>query len=173
MPPDYALTDHGINMLGRGISLPSWATDFSSWKGQRVLDVGAGGGALVRELRSQDVDAFGFDIVSKTFKESRGRGPNDHFFVATATALPLAADSFFAATSAWSVFYYWDRGTGPTLTRQAIEELARVVQPGGELRLFGVDPKAYRVIESIPSVAMRHREGAVRGVYPALSLTVA
>ncbi len=165
-----ALTDKGIADLGRGLPLPGWATDFSDWKAKRVLDVGAGGGAVVRELISQGVHAVGIDTTDETFKAS-GVENDGHFVVADAAKLPFSPDDFDAALSAWSVFYYVDRGEEGQ-TRTYLAELCRVVKSGGELRLFGVDPKAYDVMLRYPQLRMRRSAPEDRGSYPVVSLAV-
>jgi len=69
--------------------------------------------------RTKGIDAYGFDIVSETFKKA-GVKPNDHFVQASADRIPMADGTFDAATSNWSVFYYFERRFG----RVSIEEVA-------------------------------------------------
>ena len=166
-----ARTDKGSSDLGRGLSLPRGATDFGSWRGKRVIDSGAGGGSFVRELRAQGVDAYGFDIVSETFKKA-GVKPNDHFVQASADRIPMADGTFDAATSNWSVFYYFERGAGERKTTAYLAELSRVVKPGGEIRLFGVDPRATDVIRRFGRVSIEEVAPESRGTIPFVRLRV-
>lgn len=169
--PSVALTDKGTSQLGRGLPLPPGATDFRGWRGKRVIDSGAGGGSFVRELRSQGVDAYGFDIVSDSFKKA-GVKRNDHFVQASADRIPMGPGTFDAATSNWSVFYYFERGVGDRKTATYLAELSRVVKPGGEIRLFGVDPRAVDVIRRFGKVTVEEVAPATHGSIPFVRLRV-
>lgn len=166
-----ALTDKGLAGLTRDLRVPSWATEFGAWKSKRVLDAGAGGGTFVRELRASGVDAYGIDIVADTFKKA-GVKHNDHFVQADVARIPMADRTFDAACSNWSVFYYFDRFEGETRTAKFLAEMARVVKPGGELRLFGVDPRAAAVIMRSGLVHIEKQAAEVSGVIPVMLLRV-
>jgi hypothetical protein len=166
-----ALTDGGAAKLGRDLKLPGWATQFDAWRGKRVLDAGAGGGSFVRELRQNGVEAYAVDITADTFKKAGIRN-NDHFVQAIADKLPMANKTFDAACSNWSVFYYYERRDGDALTTKYLGELTRVVKSGGEIRLFGVDPRAAAVIGRSPSVRIEQATQEVSGVVPVIKLRV-
>lgn len=169
--PSVALTDKGIGGLARDLRVPSWATEFGAWKNKRVLDAGAGGGSFVRELRASGVDAYGIDVVAETFKKA-GVKHNDHFVQADIGHIPMADRTFDAACSNWSVFYYFDRFDGEARTARFLGELARVVKQGGELRLFGVDPRAAAVIARSGLVRVERQVAEVSGVIPVMLLRV-
>lgn len=162
----YALTDFGASNLGRGMPLPRWATDFGALKGKRVIDVGAGGGQFVRELKDAGVDAYGIDLHTEKFIEA-ALPSNDHFVQASASQLPLRDAAFDVAYSNWSVFYY---APNETIVRDSFRELARVVKPGGEIRLMGVDPKALRQLAEVPELRIIEKTPEDRGAIPALRL---
>jgi ubiquinone/menaquinone biosynthesis C-methylase UbiE len=166
-----ALTDKGISQLGRGMHLPPWATDFSGWAGFRVIDVGAGGGAVVRELISLGIKAVGIDRTGESF-QAAGVANQEIFKVADAANLPFPSNDFDAALSAWSVFYYISRGE-EAKARVFLTELCRVVKSQGELRLFGVEPRAYNVFAQSSLVTIEREAPLDRGCYPVVSLKVA
>ncbi|MBL8941811.1 MAG: class I SAM-dependent methyltransferase [Myxococcales bacterium] len=170
-PSGFALTDGGVRRLSRDLPLPTWATEFGAWKNKRVLDAGAGGGTFVRELRDSGVDAYGIDLVADTFKKA-GIKHNDHFVQASVDRIPMADRAFDAACSNWSVFYYFDRIEGEVRTAKFLAEMVRVVKAGGEIRLFGVDPRAAAVIARSGMVRVERTAAEVSGVVPVMLLRV-
>jgi ubiquinone/menaquinone biosynthesis C-methylase UbiE len=97
--------------------------------GDRVLDLGCGTGALLRELVLQGEPARlrGVDLSPAMLAQARATLPGAVSLVAgDAVALPLAASSVDVVVSG-SSFHFWaqpDRG---------LEEIRRVLRPGGRL----------------------------------------
>lgn len=104
-------------------------------QGQRVLDVGCGTGQPAAELaRARDVDVVGITISSEQVATAaelgRTSGLSDRlsFQLTDVTELPFDADSFDAAWLFESLPHIDDR-------LGALEQVARVVKPGGRIAL--------------------------------------
>ena len=99
--------------------------------GDVVLDVGCGAGAAVRAAARTGAQAIGVDPSPAMVRTARRRSDgvaNVRFVDGDAAHLPLDDDS---VTIAWAIatFHHWpDRRAG-------LEELRRVLRPGGRLLL--------------------------------------
>jgi 2-polyprenyl-3-methyl-5-hydroxy-6-metoxy-1,4-benzoquinol methylase len=168
-PKDYTgvfQTDKGLAELGRDLALPRRVTDLSALRGKDVVDIGGGGGQLVRELREVGARAHAVDLQAGAFR-ARGLKNNDHFIQGDATQLPIASGSQDVAYSNWSVFYY--EKDSEILTR-ALSEVSRVLRPGGEARLVGVDPATLRLLDRVPELEVVSEAPMLHGISPALVL---
>ena len=108
---------------------------------EAVLEIGFGGGALLAAIAAQtEGDVIGIDIseaaVARVRRRFRGF-PQVRVALASAQALPLEDGSVDAAVSVNSL-YFWPDATG------ALNELARVVRPGGRLVLCFEPPEELR-----------------------------
>ncbi|HEU5003131.1 MAG TPA: methyltransferase domain-containing protein [Actinomycetota bacterium] len=106
--------------------------------GERILDVGCGPGFYVAELIERVGPAgavVGVDLSANMLalaaRRCEGR-PHVAFSRAPATSLPLADASFDAALSVQVLEFVEDVGA-------ALEELRRVLRPGGRLVVWDVD----------------------------------
>jgi arsenite methyltransferase len=105
-------------------------------RGRRVLDAACGSGAsallLAREL---GCDVVGVDLGARAIEQASARaaalGARARFAVGDAETLPFPAAAFDVAFSECSLCLFEDK-------RRAIEELARVVRPGGAIALADV-----------------------------------
>jgi SAM-dependent methyltransferase len=114
------------NFMGRySVRLAPLFADFAGVEaGQRVLDVGAGTGALTSELVRRGADASAAD-PSPTFVASlRERLPNVGVHEAGAEELPWPDESFDAALAQLVLTFMRDAPAG-------LAEMRRVVRPGG------------------------------------------
>jgi SAM-dependent methyltransferase len=100
----------------------------------RVLEVGFGGGRLLRDLASlTGADVFGVDISRGAVERLRRRlGARASLYEGTAERLPLGNGSVDKAVSLNSL-YFWPS------PEAAFAELARVLRPGGRL-VLGFEP---------------------------------
>jgi len=96
--------------------------------GSRVLDLGCGTGLVSARLVAAGCIVTGVDPSEAMLAHARSRVPGATFVLASAEKLPFDADSFDAATCA-QAFHWFDQ-------RRALEELQRVVRPGGTLAVW-------------------------------------
>ncbi len=94
----------------------------------RVLDLGCGTGIVSARLSAAGCLVTGADPSEPMLAYARSHVPQAKFVVATAEHLPFEACAFDAATCA-QAFHWFDQ-------RRALEELARVVRPGGTLAVW-------------------------------------
>lgn len=104
--------------------------------GERILEVGFGGGALLRALGAAGGAPVGVDASAEMVRRARKRGFSA--FEGEADTLPLPDVSVDKAVSVNSI-YFW-----PDLAA-ALAELARVVRRGGKLVLCFQSPEAVRI----------------------------
>ena len=97
----------------------------------RLLDVGCGTGAAVREAASFVSRAVGLDLAPRMIDEARRLAvdlPNAEFEVGDSEALPFADAEFTAVLCSTSIHHYPDPG-------KAVAEMARVLAPGGRIAI--------------------------------------
>ena len=105
---------------------------FAAWIGgvRRLLDIGTGEGQLARLASRQGVDlVVGVDPTDAQLAAAVARGGPPEFGMASAEALPFADESFDGAV-ACLVFEHIEG------FREAIAEVARVLEPGGRFLFF-------------------------------------
>ncbi|MBI4510532.1 MAG: class I SAM-dependent methyltransferase [Deltaproteobacteria bacterium] len=104
--------------------------------GARILDVGCGGGHVLRALaeRRTDIRLFGIDLSPGQVARARARtaalGKRVEITRGSALSLPFSEDSFDVVLSVASVKHWPDPHAG-------LSECVRVLRPGG--RLFVVE----------------------------------
>jgi SAM-dependent methyltransferase len=96
--------------------------------GERVLEIGFGGGGLLRMMRMAGAQVAGVDVSEAMVRRLRGFDVH----VASAERLPFGEARFDSAVSLNSL-YFWPDPHG------AFAEIARVVRPGGVL-VIGFEP---------------------------------
>ena len=114
------------NFMGRySVRLAPVFADFAGIEaGQRVLDVGAGTGALTSELVRRGAEAAAADPSPSFVAALERRLPDVDVRAATAEELPWPDESFDAALAQLVLTFMSDAPAG-------IEEMRRVVRPGG------------------------------------------
>lgn len=99
-------------------------------EGDRLLDVGCGGGHISRLIADwrPDLEVVGLDLspqqIARAQKAGDGYGQRLSYVVGSATALPFADGSFDALISVGSIKHWPDRLLG-------LSECVRVLRPGG------------------------------------------
>jgi SAM-dependent methyltransferase len=93
-------------------------------RGQRVLDVGCGPGALIAELVQRGADVSAVDPSQQFVEAARARYPSADVREAAAEDLPFADDEF-DATLAQLVVHFMDDPV------RGLREMARVTRDGG------------------------------------------
>ena len=96
---------------------------------EKILDVGCGGGWLVRELASRAPKGrvVGMDISDEMLAHARGasaNAPNAEFILGSVDAIPRESNSFDKVISVESSYYWPDPAAG-------VREIFRVLRPGG------------------------------------------
>jgi hypothetical protein len=93
--------------------------------GRDVLDVGCGGGALVRELAARGAHAIGLEISERQLGQARDHGVGE-FVVGRAEELPLQTDSLDVVLFMRSLHHVPE-----SLMLPALADARRVLRPGG------------------------------------------
>ncbi len=127
--PRYDLMNR-IMTLGMDIGWRRTAAALAQPRGARALDVGAGTGDFVRELRragaGQVVGAdFSMEMV-QVARRKLGAGPDISWLIADALRLPFPDQTFDCVTNAFLLRNLVDLPAG-------LREMARVLKPGGRL----------------------------------------
>ncbi|GAB3427518.1 class I SAM-dependent methyltransferase [Flindersiella endophytica] len=115
--------------------------------GAAVLDAGCGPGRILRLIAGKrtDLDLHGVDLAQGMITEAEaaaeraGLAGRMSFTRADLADLPYADDSFDLVISNASM-HHWER------VEPIVPELARVLRPGGEIRIYdvrGVDPEPF------------------------------
>jgi SAM-dependent methyltransferase len=97
--------------------------------GQHVIDVACGTGVLARHVAGRaggSGSVVGLDINDGMLAVARRKAPNIAWRQGPAEALPFDDDSFDAVVSQFGLMFFQDR-------RAAIQEMSRVLRPGGRL----------------------------------------
>ena len=104
--------------------IASWGTKVVG----STLDVGSGPGHWTELLRNHGCDVSGIDVVPEFVDSARKRFPLASFEVGDLLVLPFE-NARFGGVLAWYSLIHMR----PELCKQAFEELARVLKPGGDL----------------------------------------
>lgn len=110
-------------------------------EGLRVLDAGCGHGPLMRELGDRGATVSGFDLSPAMIAIARARlGQDADLRVADLAApLPYGADEFDLVTCSLALHYVED-------WRPPLDELRRVIRPGGRLIVSLVHPFVFAAV---------------------------
>jgi SAM-dependent methyltransferase len=103
-------------------------------RGGRVLDVGCGTGTFLRSLPAHRFERIGVDVSDAMLDRARAHGLEVHR--ATAGDLPFDDGSFDLATTFAVLHHLID----PALVRAAVQEMCRVLKPGGAALVWDHNP---------------------------------
>lgn len=121
---------------------PKFAEFAGIGQGQRVLDVGAGTGALSSELIRRGADVAAADPAPQFVSALRVRLPAADVEAAPAEALPWADATFDAALSQLVVTFMTDAPAG-------VREMRRVVRPGGTVAVCMWDRDGMEMLSAL------------------------
>lgn len=99
-----------------------------------LLEVGCGGGLLLRDALVTGARVTGLDHSDDMVKLARDRAPGAEIVLAKAEALPFADDTFTAAAMS-IVFFFLDDPIG------VLRGSRRVLRPGGRLAIYTTGPE--------------------------------
>jgi SAM-dependent methyltransferase len=102
--------------------------------GDRLLDVGCGGGLLLRDALATGATATGVDHSEEMVRLARERAPDATVELASAERLPFADRSFTAVAMAVVFFFLPDPAA-------ALAESRRVLAPDGRLAIYTTAPE--------------------------------
>ena len=103
-------------------------------RGDRLLDVGCGGGLLLRDAMALGAEATGLDHSPEMVELARLRAPEATVVEGAANNLPFA-DSTFTVVSMSVMFFFVDDPI------RVLQESRRVLAPGGRLAIYTTAPE--------------------------------
>jgi SAM-dependent methyltransferase len=114
----------------------------------RLLDVGCGGGLLLRDAIASGATVTGLDHSEEMVRLARERAPGAEVMLGNAEQLPFADDSFTAIAMSIVFFFLPKPST-------ALRECRRVLVVGGRLALYTTSP-ALRGTPAAPEPLASH-----------------
>lgn len=121
----------------------------------RVLEVGCGTGHWLERLGAEGARVVGFDASVQMLAKARAKLPGVELVHGRAEALPFAAGSFDRLFCMHALHHFRDRAA-------FLREARRVLQPGGELLIVGLDPhtghERWWIYDYYPGALQRDRE---------------
>lgn len=103
-------------------------------QGSVYLDIGCGTGNYLAALHNKGVQFTGADPSALMLETAKAHNPDANFVCAGADQLPFP-DVHFGGAMAVLTFHHWQR------RQQGLEELYRVIRPGGRLVFFTFTPQ--------------------------------
>jgi len=126
---NHTYRDHGFGYLRPLAAYPIYLQLLEARPGERLLDVACGPGLLLKAALMRGVDANGIDISSEAIRLTKKFVPEASTQVANAEELPFEDGSFDMLTCIGSLERIFNRD-------QVLQEMRRVVRPGGRLCLM-------------------------------------
>lgn len=102
--------------------------------GDQLLELGCGGGLLLRDALATGASAAGLDHSEEMVELARERAPGADVVLAEAESLPFPEDAFSAVAMS-IVFFFLDDPVA------VLRECHRVLQPGGRLAVYTTGPE--------------------------------
>ncbi len=137
------------------------------WEGtERVLEVGCGNGVWLRALRSGHAlgSVVGLDLSAGMLEAARAEDPGQPVVGGDVGRLPFPEASFDVVMALWMLYHVADH-------RGALEELHRVLRPGGRL-LVATNSARQRPLDAVLVAALDEVTGSAREQWlPQLNFT--
>ncbi len=133
-----------LREANESVAFSHWLHEYERFAGKRVLDVGCGNGYVLSRYAQYGAAASGVDITQTGARLSHERftylGLRGEFLVANAEELPFKSGIFDCVCSMGVLHHTPD-------TRRGVEEIFRVLKPGGRLivMFYHRDSALYRV----------------------------
>jgi SAM-dependent methyltransferase len=102
--------------------------------GDELLEIGCGGGLLLREALQRGARVTGLDHSEEMVDLARERAPGAHVVLAEAEALPFEDDAFTAIAMS-VVFFFFDDPVA------VLTECRRVLRAGGRIAVYTAPPE--------------------------------
>jgi SAM-dependent methyltransferase len=102
--------------------------------GDHLLELGCGGGLLLRDVLATGAAATGLDHSEEMVDLARERAPGAEVVLGRAETLPFADDAFSAVAMS-IVFFFLDDPV------KVLQECRRVLSPGGRLAIYTTGPE--------------------------------
>jgi ubiquinone/menaquinone biosynthesis C-methylase UbiE len=102
--------------------------------GDRLLEIGCGGGLLLREAVAAGAAATGLDHSDEMVRLARERAPGAEVVAGSAEALPFPAASFTAVAMSIVLLFVAD-------PESALRECRRVLERGGRAAIYTTAPE--------------------------------
>jgi SAM-dependent methyltransferase len=102
--------------------------------GDSLLDVGCGGGLLLRDALAAGANVTGLDHSEEMVALARERAPGARVVIGSAERLPFGDGEFTAVSMSVMFFFLPDPGV-------ALAECRRVLAPGGRLAVYTTGPE--------------------------------
>jgi SAM-dependent methyltransferase len=116
--------------------------------GDHLLELGCGGGLLLRDALSTGAQATGLDHSSAMVELARERAPAAEVVLGTAESLPFADATFSAIAMSIVLLFFDDPVT-------VLRECRRVLHPGGRLAAYTIGPELRGTPASPEPIASR------------------
>jgi SAM-dependent methyltransferase len=126
----------------------------------RVLEVGCGGGGVVRHLVTQGFSVTGVDTQEALVRKAHERSPSANFFVADVAKLDATLQHSFDAVGFFDVLEHLDD------PGQLLRASMRFARPGGlVLATVPAQQALYTVIDDFAKHKMRYEVGELAGLF--------
>lgn len=131
--PEFFASFDRLREVNEPIEFSCHLHEYRYFKGKKVLDVGCGNGYVLSRYAREGAEVYGIDITETAVRLSRMRfelfGLSGNFRVANAEQLPFKDNSFDCVCSMGVLHHTPD-------TQKALEEVHRVLKPGGKVILM-------------------------------------
>lgn len=142
----YQITHRDSSLLQHQAGYPRHWVDAKQLKGLKIVDLGCGGGNFVMEMRNQGVTRMiGLDKALSPQQKAMDKV----FCKADMRRMPFASNSKDIMYSALGPFSFGD--VPSEVQQECLQEIYRVLKPGGKLRLGKTEPCVIRdLLKQLP-----------------------